>query len=87
MVFDIVDPLLYTFEGVPVGDIVDDDSYGGVPDIVGNQSFEPLLASRVPQLQSDGLVFQEYILRDEVDPDRWPLHRSMSTCSLPSKMS
>jgi hypothetical protein len=38
-------------------------------------------------LEPDRLVFQEDVLRDEVDADCWPLHVRKCTCSLPSKIS
>lgn len=40
------------------GDVIDDDGDGRVANIARYQGAEALLASRVPQLQTHGLVFE-----------------------------
>ena len=87
LVLDVVDPFLYTFERVSVGDIVDNDCNGSVSDVVGNECLESFLAGGVPELQPDGLVLEEDVLRDEVDADGGSLCYRRGTCSLPSNMS
>ncbi len=87
MVLDIIDPLLYAFEGILGGDVIDDDSNGGISDVVGNEGFKSFLTGRIPQLQADGLILEEDILGDEVDADGGSLSVERGTCSLPSKMS
>ncbi len=69
LVLDVVYPLLDALEGGAIGDIIDDDGYGSISDIVGYECLEPLLASSVPQLQADSLVLEEDVLGDEVDAD------------------
>ncbi len=87
LVLHVVDPFLHAFEGVAIGDVVDDNGDRSVSDVVGDESLEAFLSGRIPQLQTDGLVLEEDVLRDEVDSDGGALDGSMRTCSLPSKMS
>lgn len=87
LVLDVVDPLLHAVEGVPVGDVVHDNCHRGIADVVGDEGLEALLARGVPELQPDGLVLEEDVLRDEVDADGRSLRGGGGTCSLPSKMS
>jgi hypothetical protein len=87
LVLDVVDPLLNALEGVAIGDVVDYDCDGGVADVVGDEGLKAFLPGGVPELEADGLVLEEDVLRDEVDPDGRPLSGTAGTCSLPSKMS
>jgi hypothetical protein len=67
LVFDIVNPFLYRLEGGAIGDIIDNDGDGSIANIVRYECFKSLLTSSVPQLQTDGLILEEDILRDEVN--------------------
>jgi hypothetical protein len=41
---DVVHPLAHVLEGSPVGDVIDDDGAGAVPDVTGDEAAEALLA-------------------------------------------
>lgn len=64
------------------GNIVNDNSDSGVPDVWRYEGAEPLLTSGVPELQSHRTVFQVHRLRQEVDTDccLWKIH----TLGIPS---
>ena len=49
------------------GDVVDDDGDARVADVRRDQTAEPLLAGRVPQLESDGAVLEVHGLGQKVD--------------------
>jgi hypothetical protein len=55
---DLVQPLLDVGEGVPVGDVVDDDDAVGAAVVGRGDGAEALLPRRVPDLQLDGLGLQ-----------------------------
>ena len=80
LVLDVIDPLLDALEGGPIGDIIDHNSHRGVSYVIGDERFEPFLPGGVPQLQADGLVLEEDVLRDEVDADGRPLSGGRDTC-------
>ncbi len=87
LVLHVVHPLLHALEGIAIGDVVDDNGDGSVSNVVGDEGLETFLSGRIPQLQTDGLVLEEDVLRDEVDSDGGALGGERGTCSLPSKMS
>ena len=87
LVFDIVDPLLNALICIAICDIVDNYSHGGISNVIRYQSLESLLSGCVPELESDGFILKEDVLRDEVDADGGSLHGEISTCSLPSNIS
>ena len=66
----ILNPFVHAGERLARGDVVADDGDGRVLDVGGNQTFESLLASRVPQVQYDDLVLHVHLLRHEVNSNR-----------------
>lgn len=56
-------------EAVGVGDVVDHDSHGAVPDVGRNEGSEPLLSGCVPQLKADSSILEVHRLGKEVDTD------------------
>ena len=54
---------------VGVGDVIDDDGDGRVSNVGRDETPEPLLTGRVPQLQPDRSVLQVHRLGEEVDAD------------------
>jgi hypothetical protein len=87
LVLHVINPFLDAFEGVAISDVVDDNGDRSVSNVVRDESLEAFLSGRIPQLQTDGLVLEEDVLRNEVDSDGGTLDGRMRTCSLPSKMS
>ena len=61
--------LLYLMKRVGVGDVIDDDGDGRVSNVGRDETPEPLLTGRVPQLQPDRSVLQVHRLGEEVDAD------------------
>ena len=66
----ILDPLVHAAERLARGDVVADYGYGRVLDVGRDQTFESLLASRVPQVQYDDLVLHVHLLGHKVDSNR-----------------
>jgi len=66
----VIDPLGGLVERVGVGDVVHDHGHRRVSNVRGYQRAEPLLARRVPQLQTHGAILQVHGLREEVNSDR-----------------
>ena len=62
---DLLDPVLHVVEGLLVGDVVDHDDAVGAPVVGAGDGAEPLLASRVPdlQLRGPGVLFQSAELK------------------------
>ena len=62
---NIVDPFASLLEGLGRGDIVDDHGNAAVADVGGDQTAEALLASGIPELQTNGAVLEVHGLRNQ----------------------
>jgi len=69
MYFDLFDPVLYVFKGLPFIYGVSEDNAHGAPVVGLSDSFELFLASSVPNLQPDFVFADEYGFDFEIDAD------------------
>ena len=76
---DIVNPLLDAVKSGTVGDIIDNDCDGSISDVAGDEGPKSLLASSIPELESDGFLRQKNVLGNKVDADGWPLLKKTAT--------
>lgn len=57
-------------ERIGIGDVIDDNSDRGIPNVAWYEAPETLLAGGVPQLKANRPVLQVHGLGEEIDTDR-----------------
>jgi hypothetical protein len=70
VLIDLCQPVLDVFEGLSIGDVVDQDDAVGSLVVGGGDGLEPFLAGSVPDLQLDGASSRLEGPDLEVDADR-----------------
>lgn len=66
---DVVEPHVDIMKGVEVGHIIHQKDRMRIPQVARDEASESLLACRVPELQADGPVGDDYIFGEEIDAD------------------
>jgi hypothetical protein len=79
-------PAVNTLEGLWAGDVVDEDGAVGIADVVGDKTFELLLAGSVPKLQAVDSPIVVNVLDEKVNADSF-LDARRGTALLESKRS
>eukprot|EP00919_Chromeraceae_sp_WS-2016_P044280 GHVR01105626.1.p1 GENE.GHVR01105626.1~~GHVR01105626.1.p1 ORF type:complete len:101 (+),score=2.99 GHVR01105626.1:3000-3302(+) len=59
---NIINPLLNAFKGSLIGYIIDYNSNGSISNIIRNKSPKSFLPCSIPELQSNGLIFEKDVL-------------------------
>ena len=66
---DVVEPHVDIMKGVQVGHIIHQKDRMRIPQVPRDETSESLLACRVPELQADGPVGDDYIFGKKIDAD------------------